>query len=181
MANPLNRISARPSDVDGLQDLASEGQAELIMAYKKALLPYGIGVVQLLVTHHNFATEAERANIRRRVDSSFERRKLVVANTNDAVVNYELASGVENGFSDNDPLSSLLAVCCKKGATSLIIVSEEGKFGSGGSGSKNLAFLDAEKNGILTNRGVYVTSDTLEKAVSEYVKNRQSETGGIPQ
>ncbi len=170
MANSLNRLSVRPTDVDDLQDLASEGQAELVMAYKGALLPYGIGVVQLLVTHHNFATEAERANIQRRVDRSFERRKLIVANTNDAVVTYELVRGIENGFTDNDPLSALFAVCCKKGATSLIIVSESGHFGSGGSKSKKDAFLYAERNGVMTNRNNHVTHSILEEAVNNYFK-----------
>ncbi len=170
MANPLNRLSARPTNDDDLQDLSSEGQAELIMAYKRALLPYGIGVLQLLLTHYHFATEAERANIRKRVDRSFEKRKLVIANTNDGVVNYELVRGVNGGFTDNDPLSSLMAInCkCKEGITSLIIVSEPGNSGSGGIGSKNTAFLNAKRNGVLTNRSVPVTHYVLEEAVSEY-------------
>ncbi len=167
----INGLGIRPKDTEELQDLSSEGQAELIRAYQKALIPCGIGVMQLLVTYHNFATEADRANIRRRVERGLGKKKLPIFNINDAVTNEALVTGVENGFTDNDPLSALVAVNCKRydgEGTSLIIVSEEGKFGSGGSPSKMSAFLNAEKEGIMTNRNNYVTHNLLETAVRNY-------------
>ncbi len=170
MANPLNRLSLRPTNLEEQQDLASEGQSELMSAYGEALLPYGIGIMQLLVTHHNFATEAERLNIRKSVERSFGRRKLAIFNTNDPVTSEELVAGSEYGFTDNDPLASLVAIYCKIEPTSLIIVSENGHLGSGGISSKRGALLRAESNSIRTNLDIPTTHAILEEAVTNYFR-----------
>lgn len=157
-----------PSDFKKRQDLATDGQQYLSLAYAEALKEQGMGLRGLiLLTHHNLRTNDDRANLLERVERGFADRKITVLNTNDAVTNAELASKSWDGFSDNDPLAARVARYCK--ANSLIIVSEEGDLGSGGGNSKEKAFRYAERYGIQTNIGVRVTHRNIENLLEEWL------------
>lgn len=155
------KLRQRPTDLQGVIDLCTDGQRCLGNAYAAALNRYEMRLRGLLlVTYENFRTEKARENIRQRVERGFAERKIAVFNANDVVTNQELANR-RYGFTDNDPLAAYVAVACK--ANSLVIVSEEGNLGSGGGGSKVKAFRYAEKHGIQTNRGVLITHRNIEE------------------
>lgn len=156
-------LRQRPKDVKELQDLATDRQLYLFLAYAKALEKYKIGMRgPLLVTHHNFITDKERANLLERVERGFAEQKISVFNTNDAVTKEELVPKyAKHRFTDNDPLAAYVAVYCK--ANSLIFVSEEGNLGRGGGDSKTKAFRYAERHGIQTNRGIRVIHKNIEE------------------
>ena len=135
-------LRRRPTDLQAVIDLATDGQQYLGMAYANALESQVMSLRELLlVTYGDFRTEKARRNIRQRVERGFAERKIAAFNTNDAVMNEGLANK-RYGFTDNDPLAARVAVACK--ANSLVIVSEEGDLGSGGGGSKVEAFKYAK-------------------------------------
>lgn len=159
------KLAQVPENAQQRQDLATDGQLHLFLAYAEALEKYEMGLRgPLLVTMHNFRTDKERTNILERVERGFEERKIAVFNTNDAVTNDELVPKyAEYRFTDNDPLAAYVAVYCR--ANSLIMVSEEGKLGSGGGMSKVRALRFAEKHGVKTNLNHRVAHNDLEAAV----------------
>ncbi len=144
-----NKLTQRPVSTLELQCLASEGQYTLMSAYEQVLRPYGIGVYQMLVTHANFRTFKELANLKNVVEAALRNRKLPIFNANDTVTNSELVPKKSKyGFTDNDPLSAFVAICL--GAYSLLMVSESGMLGSGGGTSKGKALGKAKEAGVAT-------------------------------
>ncbi|MEK6837619.1 MAG: hypothetical protein AABX69_03130, partial [Nanoarchaeota archaeon] len=74
-------LRQRPKDVKELQDLATDGQLYLFLAYATAFEGYGLGMRgPLLVTHHNFKTDKERGNLLERVERGFAEQKISVLN-----------------------------------------------------------------------------------------------------
>ena len=147
------KIIQVPKNAQKRQDLATDGQLGLFSAYAAALKNYDMSLRgPLLATLQNFRTYKERTNLQELVERGFEEGKIAVFNTNDAVTN-----------DDNDPLAACVAVYCK--ANSLIIVSEEGKLGSGGGRSKIKALRFAEKHGVKTNLNWIAGHKDLEAAV----------------
>ena len=140
-----NNLKNRPEDTDELQDLAAEGQHTLMTEYEKAFSRYNIGVWQILVTHHNFSTREERENITRRINRAFSKGKVPIINTNDPATKEELIPVTQYSFSDNDPLSAIVAKNVK--ADLLMIFSDKGNLGKGGVESKMKAINIATKGG----------------------------------
>lgn len=141
-----NNLITRPSDVNELQDLAAEGQPILMEKYRKAFKKYdnNLSVWQILLTHHNFRSEAERMNLIARIKSAFKKRKIPIINTNDPVTNEELVPKDGISFTDNDPLSALVAKTIE--ADLLVIVSNPGNLGTGGKNSKIKAIKIAKSH-----------------------------------
>jgi glutamate 5-kinase len=154
----------RPTERAALQDLATDGQLYLFLAYAEAFAQQGMGLRgPLLVTHHTFRTPQERGNLLERVERGLADGRIPAFNTNDALTNEEIVPKKGYRFTDNDLLAAYVAVCCK--APSLIIVSEEGVLGTGGGKAKRKALKLAEKNGVHTNLGMPVSHSDLEAAV----------------
>ncbi len=167
-----NKLDERPKDTGYLQDLSLEGAIYLANLYKDRFKMYGIGVEYLPVTWHCFATRSERENIRRRVESSWARRKIMVFNTNDGLTNEELAStaapygGISalffhmrrlmgkhpvskyfgEGFYENDILAEKVARFIS--ADALVFFSNYGDMGTGGGETKRIAIRRAQQAGI---------------------------------
>lgn len=168
-----------PEDEKERQDLATDGQQYLGMTYAEALERQGMGLRGLLlVTYNTFRNFGERASLLDRIERGFAEAtiRIPVLNTNDAVTNKELAAKSRHGFSDNDPLAARVARYCR--AYSLIIVSEEGEGGSGGTGSKIKAFRYAERHGIKTNRGVMIRHKNIEDLMEDW-ENGKHNVGGV--
>lgn len=168
----------RPENIAHLQLLSALGQTTLVEAYKAALRPYGLSAYQALPTHHNFSNGNERKNLQdaielgfTAVEQGFAQKAIAVFNANDLLIKKELLpKGSKFRFTDNDPLAALVAIYCR--ADSLIIVSENGRFGRGGGSSKRASLLKAEKAGVRTNIDFPVSHDMLEEAVSTYFSEK---------
>ena len=141
-----NHTRERPKAQSDLQDLAAEGQHGLMRIYEEAFRPYGIGVWQILLTHHNFKDNPEIRNVVERINNAFRKGKVPILNTNDPVTKEELLPTGAHAFSDNDPLAALVAKC--KHADALVIFSDSGTQGKGGGGSKQKAIDTAEGAGV---------------------------------
>ena len=141
-----NRTRERPKAQSDLQDLAAEGQHGLMGIYEEAFKPYGIGVWQILLTHHNFKDNPEIRNVIERINNAFRKGKVPILNTNDPVTKEELLPTGSHAFSDNDPLAALVAKC--KHADALVIFSDSGTQGKGGGESKQRATDIAKESGV---------------------------------
>ncbi len=106
----LNKL---PISVEDKQKLAEHGWPDLILEWRKAFRPYGLGVpAEFLYTHNNFANKYERNNIKKKIEDCFDRGEVPVINTNDAQTDEELVVKYNSvAFGDNDYLHCLLAIC----------------------------------------------------------------------
>jgi len=104
----LQRIAERPNDVLDLQMLSGIGQVRLMTYYKDIFLERGISVAQVLLTHHNFASDRERDTITQIIGAYLVRGIVPVINENDMVDKEEFDD--RNSFSDNDILAAIVAV-----------------------------------------------------------------------
>jgi glutamate 5-kinase len=159
------RLNKRPSDKKELQDLATDGQIYLFSSYSDAFEKYGLGMRgPLLVNYYNFRTAKERKNLLEIVERGFVEKRIPVFNTNDTVTNAELVPrSSKYGFTDNDPLAALVSIYCN--ANTLLIVSEPGDLGSGGSDSKVKALQKAESYDVKTNLGIKLTHEKREEMI----------------
>jgi len=104
----MQGITERPRDVLELQLLSGMGQVRLMTYYKDLFREWRIPVAQILLTHHNFASERERATITQIVNSYVEKGVVPVINENDMVDKEEF--DYQKSFSDNDILAALVGV-----------------------------------------------------------------------
>jgi glutamate 5-kinase len=141
-----NNTRERPKAQSDLQDLAAEGQHALMGIYEDAFRQYGIGVWQILLTHHNFQDNHEIREVVKRLNNSFGKGKVSILNTNDPVTKEELLPTGPHAFSDNDPLAALVAKCMH--ADALVIFSDSGTQGKGGGESKQRAIDLARESGV---------------------------------
>ena len=146
MGMEKNGLKERPESESELQDLAAEGQYSLMSVYEKEFKRYGIGVWQILLTHHNFQTQADKRNVIERIYNAFRKNKISILNTNDPVTKEELLPSGPHTFSDNDPLAALVAKFIH--ADALIIFSDSGNKGKGGGESKQRAIDLAKESGV---------------------------------
>jgi glutamate 5-kinase len=102
----MQRISVRPTEVLELQMLSGIGQVRLMTHYKELFREWSIPIAQILVTHHNFASERERATITQIADSYLRRGVVPIVNENDMVDKEEF--DYQKSFSDNDILAALV-------------------------------------------------------------------------
>jgi glutamate 5-kinase len=168
MGMEKNKLRKRPIAQSDLQDLAAEGQYSLMKLYEDAFKRYGLGVWQILLTHHNFQTQAEIRNVIERIGNAFRKNKIPILNTNDPVTKEELIPSGSHAFSDNDPLAALVAKHTHSDA--LIIFSDSGNLGTGGGDSKESAIKKAEEAGVI----VLVKSiGDMRSIFREILKSRQ--------
>lgn len=104
----LRGITVRPKDVRELQLLSGIGQVRLMTYYKDLFREWGISVAQILLTHHNFSSERERATITGIINAYLESGVVPVVNENDMVDKEEFE--FQKSFSDNDILAALVGV-----------------------------------------------------------------------
>lgn len=104
----LQGITDRPTDVLDLQLLSGIGQVRLMKYYKDLFLERGVSVAQILLTHHNFASDRERDTITQIIDAYLKRGIVPIVNENDMVDKEEFDD--RNSFSDNDILAAIVAV-----------------------------------------------------------------------
>ena len=104
----LRGVQTRPTDTTELQMLSGLGQVRLMTYYKDLFQEWGIRVAQILLTHHNFASERERSTITGIINTYLDRGIIPVINENDMVAKEELE--YEKSFSDNDILAALVGV-----------------------------------------------------------------------
>ena len=104
----MQNITQRPSDITELQLLAGIGQVRLMTYYKDLFRVWNRPVAQILLTHHNFASDRERSTITDIIDRYFSRRVIPIVNENDMVDKEEF--DYQKSFSDNDILAALVGV-----------------------------------------------------------------------
>ncbi len=104
----IRGLTDRPTDVVELQMLSGIGQVRLMTYYKDLFREWGIAVAQVLLTHHNFATERERETITQIISQYLERETVPVINENDMVDKAEF--DYQRSFSDNDILAALVGI-----------------------------------------------------------------------
>ncbi|MFH1181535.1 MAG: hypothetical protein V1702_01115 [Candidatus Woesearchaeota archaeon] len=147
----------RPKDVALRQYLAGKGQYGFMEMFREAFQPYGIIPAQGLPTRHNFASKAEKENLKAQFELSFKDKKgIYLLNTNDTVTNEELLSEFAKSHpgeaddklmsTDNDVLAFMTAKYI--GADALIMASDQSTAGSGGSTSKMNVVSRAVSSGI---------------------------------
>lgn len=103
----LQGLSARPSNVLDLQLLSGIGQVRLMKYYKDLFKERGVSVAQILLTHHNFASDRERDTITGIIGAYLDRGIVPVINENDMVDKEEFE--YDRLFSDNDILAAIVA------------------------------------------------------------------------
>ncbi|MEE8440812.1 MAG: glutamate 5-kinase [Spirochaetia bacterium] len=104
----LQGVTTRPQDVLDLQLLSGIGQVRLMNYYKDLFKERGVSIAQILLTHHNFASDRERDTITQIIDAYLSRGIVPVMNENDMVDKEEF--DLDKSFSDNDILAAIVAV-----------------------------------------------------------------------
>ena len=107
----LQRLTVRPPEVLDLQLLSGIGQVRLMRYYKDLFKERGVAVAQILLTHHNFASDRERNTITQIIDAYLSRGIVPIVNENDMVDKEEF--DYQKSFSDNDILAAMVAVNAK--------------------------------------------------------------------
>ncbi|MFW6288376.1 MAG: glutamate 5-kinase [Spirochaetota bacterium] len=102
----LRGITERPTNVLELQMLSGIGQVRLMTYYKDLFREWRVSVAQILLTHHNFATDRERITVTEIVNAYLEQGIIPVINENDMVDKEEFE--YQKSFSDNDILAALV-------------------------------------------------------------------------
>ena len=102
----LSGITVRPTDVLELQLLSGIGQVRLITYYKDLFREWGIPVSQILLTHHNFASDRERGTVTQIINAYIDKGVIPIVNENDMVDKEEFE--YRKSFSDNDILAALV-------------------------------------------------------------------------
>lgn len=105
----IEGVVRRPVETLRLQLLAGVGQIKLMKYYKDYFKRERLVVAQVLLTHHNFSTGAERAAVETIMNAFLSEGTIPVVNENDLVNKEELE--YRRTFTDNDILAALVAVC----------------------------------------------------------------------
>lgn len=92
------------------QMCASVGQAVLMQYYNMILSKYNLTGGQILLTSGDLAQSNRRENLRTTLSTMGNHPVVPIINENDAISSEELEALTDHSFSDNDQLSSLLAV-----------------------------------------------------------------------
>lgn len=113
-------LTERPTAIEQQQALASIGQAALMRIYSQRFLDYQTHVAQLLLTRDVLSYPVSRQHTLNTITTLFDRNVVPIVNENDPVSVDELDH--HTTFSDNDELSSLVAVAID--ADQLIVLSD---------------------------------------------------------
>ena len=176
----LQGVTIRPTDVLDLQLLSGIGQVRLMKYYKDLFRERGVSVAQILLTHHNFASERERDNITQIVDSYLERGIVPVVNENDMVDKEEFDG--RNSFSDNDMLAAIVAVNARVDMA-VLLTDVDGLFASDPKHSNETRFID-EVDTVTTEIEEMATNEANPLGIggmrSKVLAARQITESGIP-
>lgn len=129
---------------------AAVGNPILIQLYHRYFSPFGITVAQALCERHHFSNRRQFLQLKDTFKEFWKNDILPVVNENDLVSNVELK------FSDNDELSTLLALGFD--AETLVICTSVG------------GFLDNEKN-------IIPHIDKIDDRISAFVRTEKSSVG----
>lgn len=110
-------LSARPTDVNGVQMCAAVGQARFIYEYEKLFAAHGVKIGQILLTHYDFEERRRALNVKKALGRLVQSGIVPVINENDVVADEELKGRT---FGDNDWLSFLIAKLVKADALILL-------------------------------------------------------------
>ncbi len=109
-------MSTRPSDIPSLQAAASVGQSELVLAWAKALEPFGMVTSTVLLTRRDTSDRNAYLHARDTFERLLTMGVVPIVNENDTV------SVEQIRFGDNDTLAALVA--CLVDASLLVIASD---------------------------------------------------------
>ncbi len=129
---------------------AAVGNPILLQLYHRHFSKYGITVAQALCERHHFSRRSQFLQLKETFAEFWKNDILPVVNENDLVSNVELK------FSDNDELSTLIAIGFD--ADTLIICTSVG------------GFLDDEKN-------IVPAVDKIDNRIASFVRSEKSATG----
>jgi glutamate 5-kinase len=118
-------VEVRPTETLKLQMLSGMGQIRLMKYYKDYFKPEGIHVAQILLTHHNFASNNEESTIREIMESYIGEGVIPIVNENDMVNKEEVE--FKPVFTDNDILAALVTIRVKANLL-LILTDVDGLF-----------------------------------------------------
>ena len=142
-------LKKRPARIPLQQAAAAVGQARLIQVWNSWLKKRGSHASQILLSQEDFRSEHKLLNLRHCIDASLKMNAIPVINENDATATKELKHG--HTFSDNDMLSSLIAVHLAAEMLVILTDSRPGPgLGTGGAHTKVQAALHASNNGVRT-------------------------------
>ncbi len=102
----LQGRTVRPKEITELQLLSGIGQVRLMTYYKDLFREWNIAVAQVLLTHHNFASDRERSTVTQIIHAYLRDGVIPVVNENDMVDKEEF--DYQKSFSDNDILAALV-------------------------------------------------------------------------
>jgi glutamate 5-kinase len=97
-------LSARPTELTGLQAAAAVGQVRLIGTYSEVMADAGVPIAQVLLTRHDTGHRQAYVFACRTLDRLLEMRVVPVVNENDTTAVEEIR------FGDNDTLAALVGV-----------------------------------------------------------------------
>lgn len=109
-------MSTRPSDIPSLQAAASVGQSELVLAWAKALEPFGMVTSTVLLTRRDTSDRNAYLHARDTFERLLTMGVVPIVNENDTV------SVEQIRFGDNDTLAALVA--CLIDADLMVILSD---------------------------------------------------------
>jgi len=97
-------LSARPSELTGLQAAAAVGQVRLIGTYSDIMAAHGVPIAQVLLTRHDTGHRQAYVFACRTLDRLLDMKVVPVVNENDTTAVEEIR------FGDNDTLAALVGV-----------------------------------------------------------------------
>lgn len=135
----LQGLKERPTEVQELQLLSGIGQVRLMTYYKDLFREWGRSVAQVLLTHHNFASETERNTITQIIDAYMKRGVIPVVNENDMVDKEEFE--YQKSFSDNDILAALVSINVRVDLT-VLLTDVDGLYASDPKENESVRLID---------------------------------------
>lgn len=114
----INKELLGGSNTLNKQTLAAVGQPLLIASYAKAFESHNVVCAQVLLTRYDFSNTKRRNTLSTLINLMLKNSIVPIINENDAISSEEL----QNVFTDNDQLASLLAIEIK--ADKLVILSD---------------------------------------------------------
>ena len=122
-----------------LQLLSGIGQVRLMTYYKDLFREWGIPVAQILLTHHNFASERECSTVTQIITACLSKGIVPIINENDMVDKEEFE--YHRSFSDNDILAALVGV--NTGAELAILLTDvEGLYASDPKMNRDVSLIE---------------------------------------
>jgi glutamate 5-kinase len=135
----LQGVTERPREILDLQLLSGIGQVRLMTYYNDLFRERGIPVSQVLLTHHNFASERERETITQILRAYVARGVIPIINENDMVDKEEFDS--RTIFTENDTLTALVATNLVVDMV-VLLTDVDGLFVSDPKADDSVAFVD---------------------------------------